>query len=62
MTAGELKNVLQGVPDETPVGIGDRFGQLVDLDGAEYFKQGECITESRAWVRLYVPGIGEEPE
>jgi hypothetical protein len=62
MTAGELKNVLRGVPDETPVGIGDHFGQLVDLDGATFFRRGESITEPRAWVRLYVPDIGEEPE
>jgi hypothetical protein len=62
MTVGELKKILRGVPDETPVGVGDHFGQMVDLDGAAYFKQGECITESRAWVRLYVPDIGEEPE
>ena len=62
MNVGELKKVLEGVPDETPVGISDHYGDMEDLNGAQYYASGTHWREKRAWVQLDVPYIGEEPD
>lgn len=61
MNVGELKKVLESLPDETVVGVIDHYGDVEELADA-IFHNHVFGSQKPAFVQLKVPDIGPFPD
>lgn len=62
MTVGELREKLEGIDDNVPVGITDHFGDFEPMLGLWHYPANEHPCEGKEVVCLDIPWIGPEPD